>query len=337
MIYRLARLLLRLVRPWKRHCLIDEQFAEMPRDEAVLRLDQLVAKLDDPSANELLTRMVERQITTQPHVLSAWAVHVPYLDCLSEMLGDQEDLTIVEIGPGDTLMGAAMWLANPQVANVHHVDRYVSKMLRNRVMADCASRLLPLLLHAHRDGFANESPFRRIDLDRPLELLRVAASDASDLLLPFYTFSQVDSLESIALPSASCDFLYSNAAMEHVTDPEPAIREFFRILKPGGVTCHTIDMRDHRNFADPFRHLELDHDAWETVAADLDFPNNRFRNPHYMQCFRSAGFELIRIDRCHPQPDKLTGLRLQAEFAEVDSGELAFTRAMHTWRKPVSA
>lgn len=56
MIYRLALLLLRLVRPWQRHCLVDEHFAEMPTAEAVLRLDQLVEKLDAPSANELLTR-----------------------------------------------------------------------------------------------------------------------------------------------------------------------------------------------------------------------------------------------------------------------------------------
>ena len=50
------------------------------------------------------------------------------------------------------------------------------------------------------------------------------------------------------------DLIYSCAAMEHFDRPLDAVREMCRVLKPGGLTVHNIDLRNHAG-THPLDHL----------------------------------------------------------------------------------
>lgn len=56
----------------------------------------------------------------------------------------------------------------------------------------------------------------------------------------------VGSAEALPLPDASCDLIYSCECLEHVPDPRQALREMFRVLRPGGRLVLTTE--NYSNF-----------------------------------------------------------------------------------------
>lgn len=48
--------------------------------------------------------------------------------------------------------------------------------------------------------------------------------------------------ERLPFRDGECDVAYCISVIEHIKDPEPTIAEIFRILKPGGLLCLTIDL-----------------------------------------------------------------------------------------------
>ncbi len=67
-----------------------------------------------------------------------------------------------------------------------------------------------------------------------------------------------DNISSSSLPSASADVIMSWEVLEHITRPDDAFREIFRILKPGGFSFHEYN---------PFFSLNGGHSL-----CTLDFP-----------------------------------------------------------------
>lgn len=48
------------------------------------------------------------------------------------------------------------------------------------------------------------------------------------------------------------DFVFSSGVLEHVGNPQSAVFEILRVLKPGGVALNRVVTRDHRSFAKAF-------------------------------------------------------------------------------------
>jgi SAM-dependent methyltransferase len=68
------------------------------------------------------------------------------------------------------------------------------------------------------------------------------------------------------------DFLLASHVLEHIANPLAALREFHRVLRPGGavlvIVPNPIHIFDHRRPVTPFAHLERDLDA-ATDESDL--------------------------------------------------------------------
>ncbi|MCB1985434.1 MAG: methyltransferase domain-containing protein [Burkholderiales bacterium] len=47
------------------------------------------------------------------------------------------------------------------------------------------------------------------------------------------------------LSSTNYDVVYSIAALEHVVNPTGVIKEIHRLLRPGGLAIHEIDLKHH--------------------------------------------------------------------------------------------
>jgi SAM-dependent methyltransferase len=74
------------------------------------------------------------------------------------------------------------------------------------------------------------------------------------------------------IPADAYDFLLSSHVLEHISNPIKALREWLRILKPGGllvlVLPHKERTFDHRRPITPLSHL-LEDDANDVTEADL--------------------------------------------------------------------
>ena len=104
--------------------------------------------------------------------------------------------------------------------------------------------------------------------------------------------------EDTGFESETIDFLFSQATLEHVRDPLKCIKETSRVLKPGGLTAHCIDLRDHRDFEEPLKFLRESDESWarameEHCRYDASGYMNRWRASEYVKAFEQQGFELL--------------------------------------------
>ncbi len=107
--------------------------------------------------------------------------------------------------------------------------------------------------------------------------------------------------EDLDLPEGSIDVNFSISVLEHVKRPREVLANSYRILKPGGWCCHTIDLRDHRDFSRPLDFLKYDEQEYKARGGT----DNRLRASEFLAIFRDLGFS-IKDARFRAQPFDLT-------------------------------
>jgi SAM-dependent methyltransferase len=107
--------------------------------------------------------------------------------------------------------------------------------------------------------------------------------------------------EALPFPDRSFDIVANRGAMEHVADPQQVIREFARILRPGGAAvCLSIGIHDHRSndpnsgFT-PWSFLTYSDDDWSHFQK-CAYMQNRWRGRDFREAFKAAGFSISKID-----------------------------------------
>lgn len=90
--------------------------------------------------------------------------------------------------------------------------------------------------------------------------------------------------------AATADLVFSASVLEHVRDPRTFLMNCLASLRPGGITLHNIDLRDHTRNR-PFQMLTYSERTWERR---LDPPGgyhlNRWRASQYVEAMKEAGF-----------------------------------------------
>ena len=107
------------------------------------------------------------------------------------------------------------------------------------------------------------------------------------------------------IPDGSVDFVWSHAVLEHVRRDEflPTMRELRRVLAPGGVASHRIDLADHLGGA--LNNLRFRRTLWESSTwSSSGFYTNRIRYREMLDLFQEAGFasDVVRVDRWKQLP-----------------------------------
>lgn len=212
--------------------------------------------------------------------------------------------SILEIGPGANLgalfcfaasgyervAGADIAEASPPAAEFYPSLRdYLSCVGGWRWWRQLATAAYPnVTFPALADSLDVESTLQRIDYRAP-----VPSSS-----LPF--------------EDGAFDVVYSVAALEHIDDPAGTVQELHRVLAPGGIAVHEIDLTHHGS-ADPLRFLEWPDEEWSarserygqgrSLGGLLDglwggeVYCNRLRHGQWLTLFDGAGFE-----RLHDEP-----------------------------------
>jgi SAM-dependent methyltransferase len=208
----------------------------------------------------------------------------------------------LELGPGDSLASAVIARAHG-ATHTHMVDE------GNFATDDIDSyRILSRYLRS--EGF-----------DVPeFDDIR----DVTDVLRDCAATYHCGGLRSLrALPTASVDFIWSNAVLEHVRrDAVPEVaRELRRVLRAGGVCCHQVDLRDHLGGA--LNNLRIPSAWWEKEwMARSGFYTNRLRKSELLQIFEEAGFsaKVIAVETWDESP--ISRDALAREFRNLSDEDL---------------
>ena len=144
------------------------------------------------------------------------------------------------------------------------------------------------------------------------------------------------------LAPGSADFIVSRTVLEHI--PEPALRNIFahaaKVLRPGGMMCHEIDMSDHFEHRDKsistVDMLGLDDAAWAPKIHDPQDYQNRLRRFEFGEILRDGGWEIVQMDG-EPYPpalDALKTMKLIPRYANVPHEELAILWSVVVAKRP---
>ena len=184
---------------------------------------------------------------------------------------DLQGLTILELGPGDSV--ATSIIASSLGARAILVDAgsYVSKDI---------SIYKDLVIHLQELGFKPKSISHCKDIQ---EILNSCSSE-------LYT----NGLESLKnLKDSSIDIIFSQAVLEHIRYDEflETINELKRIIKKGGISSHVVDLKDH--LGDSLNNLRFSKKVWESnFFSSAGFYTNRIYFSEMLNYFREARFEV---------------------------------------------
>ncbi len=125
------------------------------------------------------------------------------------------------------------------------------------------------------------------------------------------------------IPSESIDFIWSQAAFEHIRRHEflDTMKELRRVLRSGGVSSHRIDLKDHLGGA--LNNMRFTTKLWESDwMVNSGFYTNRLRYSEMLELFRQAGFavEVVYTSRWTDLPTKRTSMA--KEFQSLSNEDL---------------
>ncbi len=179
------------------------------------------------------------------------------------------DRTILEIGPGDSIATAII------------AHAYGAKSIL--IDAGSFAKNTPDDYRSLCESLANKG----------LQVPNLSQISSIDELLVAcegrYLTNGIDSWNEIA--GESVDLIFSQAVLEHIRRHEflTLQQHCWRVLKPGGVASHRVDLQDHLGGA--LNNLRFSEKRWESdFFVRSGFYTNRIQMHHMLQQFTDAGF-----------------------------------------------
>ncbi len=184
---------------------------------------------------------------------------------------DGKAFNVVELGPGDSLFTAV-----------------IAKALgasRTWLIDSGPFATTPLSSYSELSKFISQQDLPLPFEGRPSTLAELLSRCESEYL--------TDGVASLShIPSGTVNFCFSNAVLEHVprSDVGTLARELSRLLTPGGISIHRVDLSDH--LGGGLNHLRFSEKLWESnLFRRSGFYTNRLGFGELLQHFRAAGFE----------------------------------------------
>lgn len=269
----------------------------------------LVALLGDA-----LTRRGSLGLETRPELITDTLKRIG--DILGPSAVELEGELVYELGPGRTpYLMIAMALSGANRVVGLDVRNWMTKDFKQSQLTD---RLIVILNTDDTKSFRQAFEISEESLQRNLRRF----DHTSPIRYKIFSGSQIEEKED------SIGFLYSKSVLEHIniSQLEVAIQDQFRVLKPGALALHIIDLRDHL-------HIDGDHKVEGDWLDALRYPEwlhraqtsnrrayiNRLRANDWLKLFKSQGFELVEWRLRHNAlPSHFKQARLSKEFRSVN-------------------
>ncbi len=232
--------------------------------------------------------------------ISAFRTH---LDRARAVRTIPDRFTMLELGPGDSLLSAGVaralgggksWLSD--------AGDFASRDPNLFVALDAALAAAGLPINNLSAGLSFEETLERLNAH--------------------YLTGGVASLATI--PDESVDLIWSSVVLEHVRrDQFPVLaRELARILEPGGVMSHAIDLRDH--LGGSLNNLRFSPQTWEHPSwRDAGFYTNRMSQIEIIDVFAAAGFKVVDVRNDLWAAPPLERIKMHRSFRSRSDAELS--------------
>jgi len=223
---------------------------------------------------------------------------------LSNALLDKHALqgkTILEIGPGDSIATAII---------AHAYGARALLMDAGRFATDDVSSYQPLCDQLASRGLPAPDISSACSID---DILETCHSE--------YWTQGLSSWSSI--PDESVDFVFSQAVLEHIHKHEfvQLQHECHRVMKPGAVASHRVDLRDHLGGA--LNNLRFSESWWESdFFIRSGFYTNRIQINEMLRMFASVGFDVDVLEARRWEALPTPRRKMDSAFAGIPEEEL---------------
>jgi len=144
---------------------------------------------------------------------------------------------------------------------------------------------------------------------------------------------------------AQVDVVVSNLVLQCVPEDQllPLLEETNRVLKPGGLALHRVNLTCEYFSDDPRRHplhlLQFDDATWNRWFNHRLKHLNRLRRAEFLRLFERAGFSVVeeRVRRDEHAAERLKQTELAERFRRFDWTELSTTGFEIVLRKPAAS
>lgn len=195
------------------------------------------------------------------------------------------DKRVLEIGPGDNLGVALMFVASG-ASHVVALDKFRAPedATRSRELWNALRTQLDDRARARLDRAVSRNGTMELDPDR----LRYLPGHAIETC-------------PTALEPASFDYIVSRAALQEIHEIDAAFSAMDRLLRPGGLMIHRLDFRDYGMFSaegmHPLTFLTIPDVVYRWMSTATRKPNRRLRE-FYRQRLAEWGYD-VRVLATH--------------------------------------
>lgn len=129
----------------------------------------------------------------------------------------------------------------------------------------------------------------------------------------------------IQFPDQSFSLIFSCSVLEHIYRESlpTSIKDFQRLLKPGGYSIQMIDLGDHLAYYDRSvcrkNYLRYSDKVWKLFFQNDVQYFNRVQPPEWLGLFRGAALDLVEEDM---QPLDIDSIKVDKNYANLDKREL---------------
>ena len=285
------------------------------------------------SVNDFLQRTVGElrhfDDVVDSKVLDDWVVLAGHLRELGRPI---RELAMVEVGTGwFPTLPFCFHLAGATRCHTYDLNRHLSDRETVRMLGRLRRHLPAIAAAAGQPLDEVEAAYQALDRADSTAAMQRAGID----------YHAPGDASQTGLAAGAIDVAFSNSVLEHV--PREVIQAVFhehhRVLKPGGLSLHSVNCGDHYAYFDrslnPVRYLTYPAGRWKLWNNRLLY-QNRLRPSDFLDMATTAGLELALV-KFSPRPALLTELHtlsIAPEFAGYPPEQLCTTSIDFVARKP---
>jgi SAM-dependent methyltransferase len=210
--------------------------------------------------------------------------------------------------------------------DIRSADRQRSAEALYDLLAECALRPD----HWHKSEVTREDFFERL-YSFDYEALK-AGDPAGGIASTGLTYL-IGDIHEAPMKCDSFDLVSSRATLEHFLEFDRAMDELYRIMTPGAVSFHSIDLADHRVYRDP---TSFNRWSFLTDESWIDPLCNRLRASEIIKTAESSGFkvDVIGVERIS-LPQQIRA-QLDGRFGRMGNEDLETVSLECVFRKGVN-
>ena len=236
------------------------------------------------------------------------------------------EATVLELGTGwYPIVPTLLYLAG--------FDRIVTIDIRDWTSKERQLTAIRRILDYHDTGRLQEY-VETVDPQRLADLRAVAEQPDDHTVATLHAAIRTEAriMDATQLDAAdrTFDFICSNNTFEHIYAPilRDILREFKRVLKPGGVMSHFIDLSDHFAHLDPgitiYNFLRFTERQWATIDNTIQ-PQNRLRWRDYVAMYQELGIPIREEEIVGGDAGALATVPVAEQYRDYTAAELAIS------------